>query len=73
MEKKDIHFNDLHRLLFGEAPAIFLLEVFIRTLFTYLILLVITRWLGKRMTGQLSITEMAVMLTLGAILRQEVK
>jgi uncharacterized membrane protein YcaP (DUF421 family) len=67
MDKKDIHFNDLHRILFGEAPTIFLLEVFVRSLITYFVLLVATRWLGKRMSGQLSITEMAVMLTLGAI------
>jgi uncharacterized membrane protein YcaP (DUF421 family) len=67
MDKKDIHFGDLHRMLVGEAPALFLLEVFIRTLITYFVLLVATRWLGKRMSAQLSITEMAVMLTLGAI------
>jgi uncharacterized membrane protein YcaP (DUF421 family) len=67
MDKKAIHITDIHRILFGDAPAIFLLEVFIRTVITYLILLTVTRWLGKRMTGQLSITEMAVMLTLGAI------
>jgi len=67
MDKKDIHLYDIHRILFGEVPSIFLLEVFIRTLITYFILLIATRWLGKRMSGQLSITEMAVMLTLGAI------
>jgi len=31
------------------------------------VLLVIVRWLGKRMSGQLTMMEMAVMLTLGAI------
>lgn len=67
MEKNSIHLSDIHRILFGDAPTVFLLEVFIRTIITYFILLTVTRWLGKRMTGQLSITEMAVMLTLGAI------
>lgn len=67
MDKDAIHISDIHRILFGDAPAIFLLEVFIRTIITYFILLTVTRWLGKRMTGQLSIAEMAVMLTLGAI------
>src|ERR1700760_1914703 len=67
MDKKDIHLYDWHRILFGDAPSIFLVEVFIRTLITYFILLIAIRWLGKRMSSQLSITEMAVMLTLGAI------
>jgi uncharacterized membrane protein YcaP (DUF421 family) len=67
MKKEDIHLTDLSRLLFGEAPPVFLLEVFIRTLIIYVFLLFILRWLGKRMSGQLTIMELAVMLTLGAI------
>jgi uncharacterized membrane protein YcaP (DUF421 family) len=67
MKKEDIHLGDLSRLLFGEAPPIFLLEVFIRTLVVYVFLLFILRWLGKRMSGQLTIMELSVMLTLGAI------
>lgn len=45
----------------------FLIEVFIRTVLLYILLLIIIRLLGKRMTGQLTLTELAVMLTLGAI------
>ncbi|MGN6639360.1 MAG: DUF421 domain-containing protein, partial [Mucilaginibacter sp.] len=67
MKKYEIHLADWHRILFGEAPPLFLLEVFIRTVIIYLFLLFILRWLGKRMSGQLTILEMAVMLTLGAI------
>jgi uncharacterized membrane protein YcaP (DUF421 family) len=51
----------------GEAPPLFLLEVFVRTLVIYVFLLFILRWLGKRMSGQLIIMELSVMLTLGAI------
>ena len=51
----------------GSAPGEFMLEIAIRTLIIYLILLVVMRLLGKRMGAQLTITEMAVMLTLGAI------
>src|SRR5690606_25427884 len=54
--------------LFGEAPYIFLLEVLLRTLIIYLVFIIIIRFLGKRMAGQLTITELAVMLTLGAII-----
>jgi len=67
MKKFEIHLADWQRILFGQAPPIFLLEVFIRTLIIYIFLLVVLRWLGKRMSGQLTILEMAVMLTLGAI------
>ncbi|MCD8742192.1 DUF421 domain-containing protein [Mucilaginibacter roseus] len=67
MKKEEIHLDDWARILFGEAPPVFLLEVLIRSLITYVLLLVIVSWLGKRMSGQLTIMEMAVMFTLGAI------
>jgi len=68
MDKEDINLDDLTRILFGEAPYIFLLEVLLRTLIIYLVFIIIIRFLGKRMAGQLTITELAVMLTLGAII-----
>jgi uncharacterized membrane protein YcaP (DUF421 family) len=67
MKKEEIQAWDWQRILFGQAPAQFLLEVFIRTLFIYLLLLVVLRLLGKRMDGQLTLIEMAVMVTFGAI------
>lgn len=67
MKKYEIHLADWQRILFGQAPPVFLIEVFIRTLIIYIFLLLILRWLGKRMSGQLTILEMSVMLTLGAI------
>jgi uncharacterized membrane protein YcaP (DUF421 family) len=67
MKKEDIHLSDIQRILLGEAPASFLLEVFVRTVLIYLMLLIAVRLMGKRMSGQLTIAEMAVMLTLGAI------
>jgi uncharacterized membrane protein YcaP (DUF421 family) len=67
MKKEEIHLEDIQRILFGQAPPIFMLEVFIRTIVIYIVMLVIVRWLGKRMSGQLTIMELAVMLTLGAI------
>lgn len=67
MKKEEIHLEDIKRILFGQAPPEFLIETFIRTLIIYIVLLAVVRWLGKRMSGQLTIMEMAVMLTLGAI------
>lgn len=67
MDKEEIKLSDWRRILFGNAPAEFLLEVIVRTLFTYCVLLIVIRLMGKRMSGQLTSTEMAVMLLLGAI------
>lgn len=68
MKKEEVHWADWHRILLGTAPDQFLLEVLIRTIIMYLFLLVTLRLLGKRMGGQLTISELAVMLTLGAII-----
>jgi|GEM_PF-137753 len=67
MRKEEIYLADIERILFGQTPPLFLVEVFLRTVIIYIILLVVVRLLGKRMSGQLTITEMAVMLTLGAV------
>lgn len=67
MKPEDIHLDDWQRILFGNISPLFLLEVFIRSLVVYVLLLAVVRWLGKRMSGQLTIMEMTVMITLGAI------
>lgn len=56
----------LQRLLVGKDAFGFLAEVAVRTIIVYLVLMVIVRLLGKRMSGQLSNLELAVMMTLGA-------
>lgn len=56
----------LQRLLMGDAPWIFLLEIIVRTISIYIVLFIAMRLMGKRMAAQLSISEMAVMITLGA-------
>lgn len=68
MKKETIWLEDWQRILFGDAPVEFMLEVLIRTSLIYLVLLVIMRLLGKRMNGQLTNLELAVMLTMGAIM-----
>lgn len=67
MKKEEIHFGDLKRWLFGQAPPEFMIEVVIRTILIYLFLLLVVKLMGKRMTGQITNNELAVMLTLGAI------
>jgi hypothetical protein len=68
MEKEKIHVWDWQRLLFGEAPPLFLLESLGRSVFILLAFMVVGRMLGKRMNQQLTVTEMAVMVSLGAII-----
>ncbi|MFC4873151.1 DUF421 domain-containing protein [Negadavirga shengliensis] len=68
MKKEEIDITDIERILLGEAPAEFLIETLLRTLIIFLVLLVFLRLIGKRMGGMLTFTELAVMLTLGAVL-----
>jgi len=55
------------RIIFGDAPPQFLAEVFFRSILMYIVLLLTLRLLGKRMNAQLSIMELTVMISLGAI------
>jgi uncharacterized membrane protein YcaP (DUF421 family)/ribosomal protein S27AE len=68
MQKDDIIFMDWHRWLFGTAPPSFTGEVAIRAVIILGVMLLLVRWLGRRMKGQLSVGELAVILTLGAII-----
>jgi uncharacterized membrane protein YcaP (DUF421 family) len=68
VEKEEIQPWDWERIMLGQAPVEFLLEVFLRTIAMYLFLLIILRFLGKRMDAQMTITEFAVMILLGAII-----
>ncbi|CAJ0704623.1 hypothetical protein LMG19089_03641 [Ralstonia edaphis] len=56
----------IERLLVGDASWSFLMEVVPRAVLVYVLLLVSMRLMGKRMAAQLSITELAVVLMLGA-------
>jgi uncharacterized membrane protein YcaP (DUF421 family) len=66
MKKEQIYLWDFKRILFGQAPPEFLLEVFIRALLIYIVSIIVMRWLGKRMNGQLTIVELAVIVVMGA-------
>jgi uncharacterized membrane protein YcaP (DUF421 family) len=67
MKKEEIHLGDWQRLLLGQAPLEFLLEVALRTLIIYIVLLLALRVLGKRMGAQLTVAELSVMIMLGGI------
>ncbi|MCC9137745.1 DUF421 domain-containing protein [Pontibacter silvestris] len=67
MNKDELDITNWERILIGEVPLEFMLESFFRTIIIFLFLIFILRMLGKRMNAQLTLTEMAIMLTLGAI------
>ncbi len=68
MKKEEISLGDWQRWLFGTAPPAFTLEVLLRTVLVFACVLLVMRLLGRRMKGQLSIGELAVVLTLGGII-----
>ncbi len=68
MKKEEIHLWDIKRILIGQAPTAFLLEVFVRSLVVYIAAIIVMRWMGKRMNGQLTIIELSVMVMMGAII-----
>lgn len=66
MDSKDIYFGDWQRMFIGEVPASFFIELVIRGAVVYLILMLSMRAMGKRMSSQLSRTEMAALVSLAA-------
>jgi len=67
MSKYEIHFSDWHRWLLGQDPWIFSVEVLLRTLLILILLMLAVRLMNNRMAGQITVTELSVMVTLGAI------
>lgn len=66
MSGQHVKLTDWHRLLIGDAPWLFLAEAALRALVVYLMLLLFMRLMGKRVAAGLSLSELAVILTLGA-------
>lgn len=57
---------DLQRMLIGDAPPLFFLEILVRTLVIYAYTLLLLRWLGSRTIGQLSTVEFVLVIALGS-------
>ncbi|WP_210465717.1 DUF421 domain-containing protein [Rufibacter roseolus] len=66
MKPEEIQITDWLRIVLGEVPWIFLLEVVIRIAIIYFILMFAMRAMGKRMSSMLSRTEMAALVSLAA-------
>jgi uncharacterized membrane protein YcaP (DUF421 family) len=57
---------DFHRIFLGDAPLLFLLEIVFRTLIMYTYTVFLLRILGKRGMGQLSMLELAIIISFGS-------
>ena len=57
---------DFGRMLFGDEPPLFLLEIAFRTVVIYLYTLVLIRWIGSRSIAQLSLVEFLLVIALGS-------
>ena len=57
---------DWQRMLWGDEPPLFLLEIVARTLIIYAYALALLRWLGSRTIGQLSTVEFLLVIALGS-------
>ncbi|GGH63027.1 uncharacterized membrane protein YcaP (DUF421 family) [Filimonas zeae] len=66
MKAYEIHLADLQRILFGQVPAIFYVEVALRILFIYALVVFSMRRMGKRISSNLSRNEMAATIALAA-------
>ncbi|RRW42681.1 DUF421 domain-containing protein [Pseudomonas luteola] len=68
MQAKQFSLADWHRILFGETPWTFLIEVVIRAGLTYVLIMMAMRLLGRRVASQYTLFELSVVVTLaGAI------
>jgi hypothetical protein len=66
MQPEEIHLSDWSRILLGEVPASFFIEVVLRAAFLYLLLIISMRLMGKRMSAQLSRNERISIVSLAA-------
>lgn len=57
---------DLQRMLIGEQPPLYLLEIFVRTVLLYAYAFLLLRLLGNRTVGQLSMIELLLVIALGS-------
>ena len=57
---------DLHRIILGDLPAAFYLEILMRTTVLFLFTLLLIRATGKRSLGQLSVFDFVIIIALGS-------
>jgi uncharacterized membrane protein YcaP (DUF421 family) len=61
-----IDITDIRRILFGETPYEFTIEVIIRILFVYILLVIAMRLMGTRLAATITRNELIALVTLSA-------
>lgn len=66
MNAGDIKLTDWMRILFGDAPFEFMIEVVVRIFFIYIFLIIGMRLMGRRMEAMITRNELIALVTLAA-------
>ena len=66
MKPEEIHLTDYMRIILGQVPWGFLIEVIIRAVFLYGVIILSMRLMGKRMSAGLSRNELATISSIAA-------
>jgi uncharacterized membrane protein YcaP (DUF421 family) len=66
MMNKNIHLSDISRILVGDVPPEFFIEITIRLIIMYLFALIAMRLMGKRLAAQLSRNELTALVSIAA-------
>jgi uncharacterized membrane protein YcaP (DUF421 family) len=66
MKPEELSLSDFNRILIGEIPGFFFIELIFRAFLVYALLIVSMRLMGKRMSAQISRNEMAAVVSLAA-------
>ncbi|MBE9463450.1 DUF421 domain-containing protein [Dyadobacter subterraneus] len=66
MKKEDIHIGDWDRILFGEGPPAYLLEVVVRVALVYLLIFISIRFMGKRLIAEMARADLVARVSLAA-------
>jgi uncharacterized membrane protein YcaP (DUF421 family) len=66
MDKYKIHVYDINRILQGQVPMSFYIEIVVRAVVLYIIVIAALRLMGKRMTSNLNRTELGALSTVAA-------
>jgi uncharacterized membrane protein YcaP (DUF421 family) len=66
MKKEEVHLGDWDRILFGEGPPAYLLEVIVRVAVVYLLIFISIRFMGKRMIAEMARADLVARVSLAA-------
>ena len=66
MKPEELKLSDIQRILIGEIPPLFFVELIFRAAILYIVLILGMRLMGKRMASQIGRNEMAAIVSLAA-------